>query len=150
MESKKIYVASSWKNEIQPNIVKMLRDWGHEVYDFKEDNGFHWSDIDPAYKEWTPQEYTTILSEDSYCQQGFDSDMLSLVNCDICVLVLPCGRSSHLELGFAVGRNKGTIIILDETFEPELMYAMCHAVINGPESELVKNALDYVISRCLD
>lgn len=31
----KIYVASSWKNRVQPHVVKMLRAFGHEVYDFK-------------------------------------------------------------------------------------------------------------------
>jgi hypothetical protein len=31
----KIYVASSWRNAEQPEIVGLLRDLGHEVYDFK-------------------------------------------------------------------------------------------------------------------
>ena len=30
-----IYVASSWRNAMQPAIVAALRRWGHEVYDFK-------------------------------------------------------------------------------------------------------------------
>jgi DNA (cytosine-5)-methyltransferase 1 len=46
----KIYVASSWRNEQQPEVVKALRDAGHEVYDFRNpsetDKGFAWSDID--------------------------------------------------------------------------------------------------------
>ena len=33
----KIYVASSWRNEFQHNVVKALREDGHEVYDFRED-----------------------------------------------------------------------------------------------------------------
>lgn len=41
----KIYVASSWRNNRQPDVVKFLRDLGHEVYDFKNpkpgDDGFH-------------------------------------------------------------------------------------------------------------
>lgn len=149
MESKKIYVASSWKNEIQPRIVAMLREWGHIVYDFKQDNGFAWSDIDPAYKDWSPSDFTTVLQSDPYCKQGFSEDMTALVNCDICVLVLPCNRSSHLELGFAVGQMKGTLIILDEDFQPELMYAMCHAVVDSSEPEAIKGALEYIIKECL-
>lgn len=31
----KIYVASSWRNSFQQDVVKFLRDVGHEVYDFK-------------------------------------------------------------------------------------------------------------------
>lgn len=31
----KIYVASSWRNVFQQDVVGILRDLGHEVYDFK-------------------------------------------------------------------------------------------------------------------
>ena len=31
----KIYVASSWRNVFQQDVVAILRDLGHEVYDFK-------------------------------------------------------------------------------------------------------------------
>lgn len=31
----KIYVASSWRNQYQPEVVATLRAVGHEVYDFK-------------------------------------------------------------------------------------------------------------------
>ena len=31
----KIYVASSWRNVFQQDVVNILRDLGHEVYDFK-------------------------------------------------------------------------------------------------------------------
>ena len=44
----KIYVASSWRNKYQPEVVAALRAAGHEVYDFRnpEHNpgGFHWAD----------------------------------------------------------------------------------------------------------
>ena len=47
----KIYVASSWRNVFQQDVVGILRDLGHEVYDFKNpphgNGGFQWSDIDP-------------------------------------------------------------------------------------------------------
>ncbi len=44
---------------------------------------------------------------------------------DTFVLVLPCGRSAHLELGWAVGAGKRTAILLDGPFvQPELMYKM--------------------------
>ena len=29
----KIYVASSWRNQYFPEVVKKLREYGHEVYD---------------------------------------------------------------------------------------------------------------------
>ena len=32
---RKIYVASSWRNEYYPEVVRQLREAGHEVYDFR-------------------------------------------------------------------------------------------------------------------
>src|SRR4051812_37731805 len=31
----KVYVASSWRNDFQPGVVRALRSDGHQVYDFK-------------------------------------------------------------------------------------------------------------------
>lgn len=49
---KKFYLASLWRNPNQPQAVQMLRDAGHEVYDFRNpphgSPGFAWSPIDPA------------------------------------------------------------------------------------------------------
>ena len=42
----KIYVASSWKNPYQPDVVKKLREQGHQVFDFRNPpdgkGGFFW------------------------------------------------------------------------------------------------------------
>ena len=35
----KIYVASSWRNQYFPDVVKILREYGHEVYDFRNHKG---------------------------------------------------------------------------------------------------------------
>ena len=35
MPDHKIYVASSWRNAFYPDVVKALREAGHEVYDFR-------------------------------------------------------------------------------------------------------------------
>lgn len=43
---------------------------------------------------------------------------------DTFVLVLPCGRSAHLELGWAAGHGKRTAILLNGDHEPELMVKM--------------------------
>ena len=52
--------------------------------------------------------------------------MRALRNADATVLVLPCGRSAHTELGFAVGADQRTIVLLDDPLsEPELMYLAC-------------------------
>jgi len=127
----KIYVASSWRNQYQPHVVKAIREAGHEVYDFKhpdeDDNGFHWSEIDPEWKHWTNGEFIHSLTH-PIAESGFSKDMNALRWCDACVLVMPCGRSAHLELGWAIGADRKTAILL-ETGEPELMYSMVDLLV---------------------
>jgi len=126
-----IYVASSWRNHQQPSVVEALRSAGHQVYDFRHpregDSGFAWSEIDPEWLRWTPAAYRAALDH-PLAVSGFRSDMDALIACDTCVLVLPCGRSAHLELGWAAGAGKRTFVLMAQPEEPELMYRMLHGV----------------------
>lgn len=124
--SRKVYVASSWRNANQQEVVRRLRMSGHEVYDFKNprpgDNGFHWSEIDENWQGWTPSEYIRGLSH-PISERGFRSDWNAMQWADACVPVLPSGRSSHIEAGYFVGANKRLVVLIDKC-EPELMYKM--------------------------
>lgn len=130
----KIYVASSWRNEARQQMtVAALRAEGHEVYDFRNpvpgDNGFSWRQIDPD-REWLkdPVRFREGLQH-PIAQRGFAYDMNALRSCDACVLVLPCGRSAHLELGWATGAGKRSLVLLDSPVsEPELMYLANEAI----------------------
>ncbi len=128
----KIYVASSWRNDYQPTVVEELRKAGHAVYDFKNPawngNGFHWSEIDPNWKDWDFCEYKDALNHE-LAESGFHSDMDAMKWADACVLVLPCGRSAHLELGWFVGQQKLSCVLHDinDPIEPELMTKMVDA-----------------------
>ena len=129
----KIYVASSWRNEArQQYVVRALREKGHEVYDFRNpepgDYGFSWRQVAEPDELVNPSKFREVLSRER-CQDGFNKDMTALCEADATVLVLPCGRSAHLELGYAVGDGKHTIVLLDDPIsEPELMYLMCSAI----------------------
>ena len=129
-----IYVASSWRNLSQPRIVHLLRDRGHQVYDFRhpaEDNeGFGWGEINPDWQAWNPRAFQDALLH-PLAEKGFKLDMDALDAADVVVLVLPCGRSAHLELGYAIGKGKPTAILLDQHFEPELMYKMVNLVTDN-------------------
>lgn len=129
----KIYVASSWRNSYQPSVVAYLVARGHEVYDFRHpapgNDGFQWRECDPYWQTWSASEYRAALQH-PIAQSGFKLDMDALRWCDACVLVLPCGRSAHLEAGWAAGAGKRVVILLDATFEPELMYLMTAAVVS--------------------
>jgi hypothetical protein len=126
----KVYVASSWRNQLQPMVVAALRYDGHEVYDFRNppsgSGGFHWSEIDPGWQDWTPEQYARALTH-PIAKNGFASDMDALRWCDVCVMLQPCGRSAALELGWACGAGKRTVVLLISG-EPELMVAMVDLV----------------------
>jgi hypothetical protein len=122
----KVYVASSWKNDLQPEVVKKLREAGHEVYDFKDHDGFHWSSVQPDYntRPLKADELITMLCHPLACK-GFRRDMTALREADAVVLVQPCGRSAHLELGWAAGAGKITVVLFRDLEPPDLMYKMC-------------------------
>jgi nucleoside 2-deoxyribosyltransferase len=127
----KVYVASSWRNFRHNIVCNMLRELPFlDVYDFKKPpnkTAFKWDDIDLNHPNWDGDEFRAALQHPT-AEAGFQSDWQALQACDVCVLVLPCNRSAHLELGYAVGAGKKTVILLGgETAcdgNPELMYKM--------------------------
>ena len=133
----KIYAASSWRNAKHPETVEALRTAGHEVYDCRNpepgNHGFSWSEIDPDWHSTTDPQRVRELLDHPVARKGFDLDMAALDWADACVLTLPCGRSAHLELGYAVGAGKLTAVLMDEESEPELMYGMVGALCVGLE-----------------
>lgn len=129
----RLYVASSWRNDYQPDVVRALREVDHEVYDFRNptagDNGFHWSEIDPDWKQWDIAMYVRQL-EHPIAESGFRKDMEGMEWAQGCVLVMPCGRSAHLEAGWFVGQGR-PLWILKDSGEPELMYKMATGIFAG-------------------
>lgn len=126
--SLKIYVASSWHNIYYPCIINILKNLEFNLYDFRNpnerNNGFHWCDIDVNWKEWSTIQYIESLKH-SKAELGFKDDFLAMLSADICILVLPSGKSSHLESGFFCGHpDKKLIILMLEKQEPELMYKL--------------------------
>lgn len=131
----KFYVASSWKCLLQPGIVTMLRLANHEVYDFRNpapgNHGFSWAEIDPAYEQWSVEQFREALSH-PLALGGWARDFKAMLWADACVLVLPCGRSSHLEAGWFVGAKKPLIVVAFDRTEPENMYHMATEICTSP------------------
>lgn len=139
---RKVYVASSWRNRRQPAVVNAIRRAGHRVFDFRNPvlddpstKGFHWSEIDTEWELWTPAEYLEGLQH-PIAVAGYVRDFEAMRWADTFVLVQPCGRSAHLELGWAVGAGKRTAILLEVGQEPELMVKMVDALCATEEDML--------------
>jgi nucleoside 2-deoxyribosyltransferase len=135
----KIYVASSWRNLLQPAVVQSLRKMGHEVYDFKSprpgDNGFSWKEIDGGWQNWTMEQYVAALDH-PVAIAGFNNDWGAMLQADACVMVMPCGRSAHIEAGYFVGAKKPLYILQIEAAEAELMYKMATKILTKYDSLL--------------
>jgi hypothetical protein len=142
----KIYVASSWRNKYQPDVVALLLHQGYEVYDFRkpaeDDDGFRWSEIDPDWKNWTVEKYAAAL-EHPIAKRGFDFDYNALRSADLCVLVLPSGRSASWEYGHHSGfAGRSGIVHMPEPCEPELMYR--GSIFTSTDEQLVTAVEDYI------
>lgn len=135
VKNRRIYLASSWRNPYQPEVLAALRAAGHEVYDFRNpapgQKGFAWRDCGGLAATDGPGTGATNIPayleavHSPRAAEGFSFDKAALEWCDTCVLALPCGRSAHLELGYAAGQGKDTYVLLHEDkFEPELMYLL--------------------------
>lgn len=131
----RIYVASSWRNIAQPAMVERLRAEGHEVYDFRNPApgtmGFRWSELDVNWEHWAPRHFRDALNH-PYAHEGYRLDKQGLDWADACVLLLPCGRSAHLEAGYMIGQGKPTFVLLSEELEPELMYKLAEELAPAP------------------
>jgi hypothetical protein len=113
----------------------MLRKIGYSVYDFRlpeKRTGFAWQDLGRFGNNdlVPPETYLTALDM-PLARQGFASDFDAMRQADTCVLVLPCERDAHLELGWFAGQGKRTIILLDTPVKPSLMYLMCDFITDN-------------------
>lgn len=128
----KIYLASSWRNPDQPEALALLRSAGHEVYDFRNpapgNTGFSWSAIDPAWMQWSTEQYVAALAH-PLAEDGYALDFGAMKWADTFVLLLPCGRSAHLEAGWAAGAGKALYVVHPDGQEPELMAKMATHIV---------------------
>lgn len=128
----KIYVASSWRNIYQPFVVYSLRLAGHKVYDFRNPpNGtaFSWRQIAVDWQLWSTDEYIKAL-EHPTAEKGFNSDFDGMKWADVCIMVLPCGRSANTEAGWMKGAGKKVYVLSPEKQEPELMYKIYDGIFS--------------------
>jgi len=134
MEPLRIYLASSWKNEkIVNNLAKILRGNGYVVDAFTDTSTgrfvFHFSEIGPIDKL-----QAISFLKDSRSQKAFQEDKKWLNWCDCCILLLPAGKSTHLEAGYAKGCGKKLVIYHPERFplgEFDVMYGFADILVEG-------------------
>lgn len=128
MKFKQIYLIGSLRNENIPLVGDCLRDAGHGVFDDWFAGGPIADDSWQAYEKGRGRHYRDALYGPA-ARNIYQFDHANLMGSDAAVLVLPAGKSGHLELGFMVGMGKPGFILFDA--EPErwdVMYQFANDV----------------------
>lgn len=113
---KSIYLIGSMRNPEVPRIAKLLREQGLEVFDDWHSPGENTDECWQAYERFRGRNYKEALNG-YHAKHVFEFDKAHLDRCDYVLLVLPAGKSGHLELGYVIGTGKPGFILLTE--EPE-------------------------------
>ncbi len=122
-----IYLIGSLRNPQVPVIAEQLRAAGHETFDDWYAAGPEADDKWRDYERGRGRSYPEALS--GYAAgHVFDFDRHHLERADAVVLMLPAGKSGHLELGWAIGRGKPGYILLDDPERWDVMYKFATGV----------------------
>ncbi len=131
-----IYLIGSLRNPRVPEVAKLLRGHGYDVFDDWYAAGpnadDHWRD----YERERGHDLVTAL--DGYAARHvFEYDRSHLDRCHTGVLLLPAGKSGHLELGYLIGQGKPGYIVLDgDPDRYDVMYGFADAVYRTVEDML--------------
>ena len=120
----KIYIASSWSNPFLNDIVSILRDWNHQVHDFRANGGNRLGG--PAGSLDSVMSFLHLPST----QTSYQLQCAALVEAEVLLCVLPCGRSAHVELGMALGLSIPVVLLVHDGIEPDLMHLGVDAVVD--------------------
>jgi nucleoside 2-deoxyribosyltransferase len=140
----KLYLIGSLRNSAIPSLAEQLRSLlpGWEVFDDWHAAG------EKADDEWMRYEqargHGLIDALDGHAANHvYEFDKHHLDTSDAVCLVLPAGKSGHLELGYCVGRGIPSFILLDRDPERfDVMYRFATEVVPDVET-LVQAVLDH-------
>ncbi len=133
----KIYLIGSLRDKRIPEIANELRrDTGHEIFDDWFAPGPRADDHWKEYESTRGRTYQQALS--GYAATHifqFDKHHLDLADCG--VLLLPSGRSCHLELGYLIGQEKPGYVLMDNPDRWDIMYQFATGIAFSM-AELIK------------
>lgn len=115
------FVSGRWRSRDNVlDLARRIRKKGYSVYCFLEaSHNVHRIALDP---EASMQEFESRdWREDQYVRETFEGDMEGERNSDTFVMLLPAGKSCHMEAGAAYGMGKKCILI-GEQKEAESLY----------------------------
>ncbi len=115
---KSLYLIGSLRNPKIPDIAQTIRiETGLDVFDDWHAAGPEADDEWMRYEKDRARSYPVALLRGEAARHVFEFDKRHLDRCDAAVLVLPAGKSGHLELGYMIGKGKPGFVLFDQ--EPD-------------------------------
>jgi hypothetical protein len=147
----KVFVSSSWKNaQLVRALANRLRERGHQVFDFTDPESgveglggyiFDYAEL-AKIAESSEINWLAALNWNA-TKKAFVRDKAGLDWSDTAVMILPCGRSAHMEAGYAVGQGKRLFIIGDlPEGEFEVLYKLANGCFLSHELHLLYAAIE--------
>lgn len=137
-----VYIMGSLRNPKVCEIGQAFRDAGWDAFDDWMAAGPEADDMWQRYERARGRNVKEALA--GYAAQNcFAYDKRHVDRCGMGLLVLPAGKSGHLELGYILGQGKPGYILLDG--EPErfdVMYNFATAIFTSLDDALNRMAFD--------
>lgn len=132
----KIYIGGALANPEIVRITKLLMAQGYDVFS-------EWYCPGPEadvnwlnYQKELGFSYREAMKRPA-AQFIFNFDKHHIDEADVFVMMMPCGKSAHLELGYAIGSGKvGIIYLPEEPDRADIMHNFATAIACGDEELL--------------
>ena len=123
-----VYIIGSLRNPRITEVGNALRAEGYDAFDEWHAGGPEADDEWRRYENDRGRHYKEAL-RGYHARNIFEFDLCHLNRAEIGVLVMPAGRSGHLELGYLIGQGKYGFILFDEVPERlDIMHNFATAV----------------------
>ena len=133
---KTVYLIGSLRNPKVTEVASEIRKLGFDVFDDWMAAGPIADDAWRDYEKARGHSYEEALAGIA-AKHVFEFDLFHLDRSDIVVLLMPSGKSAHLELGYSIGKGKPGFVLFDT--EPErydVMYQFASGVFFALEDLL--------------
>ncbi len=119
------FIAARYRNKTEAiRLAELIRHAGHTAYCFAESAASvaHVGTVD-SDSEQSMQQFEAIpdWQTDAGVREIFETDMQALRAAEQFILLLPAGKSAHIEAGVAYGLGK-QLILIGEQVETESLY----------------------------
>lgn len=110
----RVYLVGSLRNPLVTRIAAQLRTLGLDAFDDWHAAGEHADDAWRDYEIGKGHSFIEALAGVA-AQNVFDFDYRNIFMADAVILLLPAGKSGHLEFGYCVHANKPAVILLEDS-----------------------------------